>query len=110
MNQIKILSPTFALDLTTAASSALQIVPNTPTRAYRVALLNTGTGRAGVTLGTTSTNMDTPVIASTGGSGSLVLPANMIYPMIIDCGAPDLYIKGISSGTNTLYVTLVATE
>jgi hypothetical protein len=110
MNQIKILSPTFALDLTTSASSALQIVPNTPTRAYRVALLNTGTGKAAVTFGTTSTNMDTPVIASTGGSGSLVLPANMIYPMIIDCGSPDLYIKGISSGTNTLYVTLVATE
>jgi hypothetical protein len=110
MNQIKILSPTFALDLTTAASSALQIVPSSPTRAYRVALLNTGTGRAAVTFGTTSSNMDTPVIASTGGSGSLVLPANMIYPMIIDCGAPDLYIKGISSGTNTLYVTLVATE
>jgi hypothetical protein len=98
------------LDLTTSASSALQIVPSSPTRAYRVALLNTGTGKAAVTFGTTSTNMDTPVIASTGGSGSLVLPANMIYPMIIDCGAPDLYIKGISSGTNTLYVTLVATE
>jgi hypothetical protein len=110
MNQIKILSPTFALDLTTAASSALQIVPSSPTRAYRVGLLNTGTGRAAVTFGTTSSNMETPVIASTGGSGSLVLPANMIYPMIIDCGAPDLYIKGISSGTNTLYITLVATE
>jgi len=110
MNQIKILSPTFALDLTTSASSALQIVPSSPTRAYRVGLLNTGTGKAAVTFGTTSTNMDTPVIASTGGSGSLVLPANMIYPMIIDCGAPNLYIKGISSGTNTLYVTLVATE
>jgi hypothetical protein len=110
MNQIKILSATFALDLTTAASSALQIVPNTPTRAYRVALLNTGTGKAGVTFGTSSTNMATPAIAATGGSGSLVLPANMIYPRIIDSGAPDLYIKGISSGTNTLYVTLVATE
>jgi len=110
MNQIKILSPTFALDLTTSASSALQIVPSSPTRAYRVALLNTGTGKAGVTFGTTSRNMDTPAIASTGGSGSLVLPANMIYPMIIDCGAPNLFLKGISSGTNTLYVTLVATE
>ena len=76
----------------------------------RVALLNTGTGRAAVTFGTTSSNMDTPAIASTGNAGSLVLPANMIYPMIIDCGAPDLYIKGISSGTNTLYITLVATE
>jgi hypothetical protein len=75
-----------------------------------VALLNTGTGKAAVTFGTTSSNMDTPAIAATGGSGSFVLPANMIYPMIIDCGAPDLYLKAISSGTNTLYITLVATE
>jgi hypothetical protein len=30
--------------------------------------------------------------------------------MIIDCGAPNLFLKGISSGTNTLYITLVATE
>lgn len=110
MNQIKILSPTYALDLTTSASSALQIIPTSNTRAYRVALLNTGTGKAGVTFGTSATNMDTPTIASTGNAGSLVLPANMIYPMIIDCGAPDLYLKAISSGTNTLYVTLVATE
>ena len=110
MNQIKILSPTYALDLTTSASSALQIIPTSNTRAYRVALLNTGTGKAGVTFGTSATNMDTPAIAATGGSGSLVLPGNMIYPMIIDCGVPDQYIKGISSGTNTLYVTLVATE
>ncbi len=110
MNQIKILSPTYALDLTTSASAALQIIPTSNTRAYRVALLNTGTGKAGVTFGTSSTNMDTPTIASTGNSGSLVLPANMIYPMIIDCGAPDLYLKAISSGTNTLYITLVATE
>ena len=110
MNQIKILSATYALDLTTSASSALQIVPNTPTRAYRVALLNTGTGKAAVTFGTTSSNMDTPAIAATGASGSFVLPANMIYPMIIDCGAPNLYLKAISSGTNTLYITLVATE
>jgi hypothetical protein len=72
--------------------------------------LNTGTGKAGVTFGTTSSNMATPAIAATGGSGALVLPGNMIYPMIVDCGAPDLYIKAISSGTNTLYITLVATE
>jgi hypothetical protein len=110
MNQIKILSPTYALDLTTSASAALQIIPTSNTRAYRVALLNTGTGKAGVTFGTSATNMDTPAIATTGNAGSLVLPGNMIYPMIIDCGAPDLYLKAISSGTNTLYVTLVATE
>jgi hypothetical protein len=110
MNQIKVLSPTYALDLTTAASSALQIVPNTPTRAFRVALLNTGSGRAAVTFGTTDSNMLTPAIATTGNGGSFVLPANMIYPMVLDCPAPDFYLKAISSATNTLYVTLVATE
>ena len=46
MNQIKVLSQTYALDLTTSASSALQIVPNTSTRAFRVAILNTGSGIA----------------------------------------------------------------
>lgn len=110
MNQIKVLSPTYALDLTTAASSALNVVPSSPTRAFRVALLNTGTGRAAVTFGTTATNMDTPAIATTGNGGSFVLPANMIYPMVIDCPAPNFYLKAISSGTNTLYVTLVANE
>ena len=110
MNQLKVLSPTYALNLTTSASAALQIVPNTSTRAFRVAILNTGSDKAAVTFGTSSTNMATPTIASTGNSGSFVLPGNMIYPIILDCAAPDLYLKGISSGTNTIYVTLVATE
>ena len=110
MNQIKVLSPTYALNLTTSPSSALQIIANTPTRAFRVAILNTGSGIGAVTFGTTASNVPTPAIASTGGSGSFVLPANMIYPMILDCAAPDLFLKGISSSTNTIYVTLVATE
>lgn len=110
MNQLKILGQTYALNLTTAASNALQIQATSPTRAYRVAIINTGSGIAAVTFGTTATNMATPVIASTGNSGSFVLPANMIYPIILDCPAPDFYLKGISSSTNTIYVTLVATE
>lgn len=110
MNQLKILSPTYALNLTTSASAALQIVPNTSTRAFRVAILNTGQDKAAVTFGTTATNMATPSIASTGNSGSFVLPGSMIYPIILDCPAPDLFLKGISSGSNTIYVTLVATE
>jgi hypothetical protein len=110
MNQIKILSPTFALDLTTAASSALQIIPTSNTRAYRVALLNTGVGIAAITFGTTNSNMATPAIASTGNGGSFVLAPSMFYPIILDCGAPNLFLKGISSSTNTLYITLVATE
>jgi hypothetical protein len=110
MDSLKILSPTYRLDLTTSASAALQLVPNTSTRAFRVALLNTGTGTAAITFGTTDSNMATPAIASTGNGGSFVLAPSMFYPLVIDCGAPNIYIKAISSGTNTLYLTLVATE
>lgn len=109
---MKILSPTYRLTITNSASNALQLVPNTPTRAFRVALLNVGSDTAAISFGTTATNMDTPEIGTTGNSGSFVLPPNMIAPIIIDCGAPDLYIKAIASGTanNALYLTLVAAE
>ncbi len=110
MDSLKILSPTFRLDLTTSASSALQLIPNTPTRAFRVAILNTGTGTAAITFGTTDSNMATPVIATTGGGGAFVLAPNMFYPLVIDCGSPSIFVKGISSGTNSIYLTLVATE
>jgi hypothetical protein len=110
MNSIKILSPTYALDLTTSASSALEIVPNTPTRAFRIALLNTGSGKAAVNFGTTAAGTVDPTIGATGSSGSFVLPGGMIFPIYIDCPAPNVFIKGISSSTNTLYMTLVATE
>jgi hypothetical protein len=110
MNSLKILSPTYALSLTDSASSALQLVPNTPTRAYRVALLNTGEGTAAVAFGTSATNMGTPAIASTGTGASFVLPPGMVMPLVIDCGSPDIYVKAISSATNVLYMTLVATE
>ena len=110
MDSLKILSPTFRLDLTTSASSALQLIPNTPTRAFRVAILNTGPGTAAITCGTTDSNMATPVIATTGGGGAFVLAPNMFYPLVIDCGSPNIFVKGISSGTNSIYLTLVATE
>ena len=110
MNPLKILSPTYRLDLTTSVSNALQLVPNSPTRAFRVALLNTGTGTAAITFGTTDSNMAVPTIASTGNGGSFVLAPSMFLPLVIDCGAPDIYIKATSSSTNTIYLTLVATE
>jgi len=110
MDSLKILSPTYRLDLTTSASSALQLIPDTPTLAFRVAILNTGTGTAAITFGTTSSNMATPAIASTGGSGSFILAPSMFLPIIIDCPRPNFFIKAISSTTNTLYLTLVDNE
>jgi hypothetical protein len=34
----------------------------------------------------------------------------MFYPIVIDCGSPNIFVKAISSGNNELYLTLVATE
>lgn len=110
MGPLKILSPTYRLTLTTTASNALELVPNTPTRAFRVALLNTGTGTAAITFGTTSSNMETPTVASTGGSGAFILGPSMFYPIVVDCGAPNIFVKAISTSANELYMTLVATE
>jgi hypothetical protein len=54
--------------------------------------------------------MATPAIATSGNSGSYVLAPGMFLPVIIDCPRPNFFIKGISSGTNSLYLTLVANE
>lgn len=110
MDSLKILSPTYRLTLTTSASSALQLVPNTPTRAFRVAILNTGTDTAAITFGTTDSNMATPAIATSGSGGAFILAPSMFYPIVIDCGSPNIFVKAISSGSNELYLTLVATE
>jgi hypothetical protein len=34
----------------------------------------------------------------------------MFYPIVIDCGAPDVFVKAISSGNSDIFLTLVATE
>jgi hypothetical protein len=95
---------TYALNLTTSASSALQIEATTNDQATYVALLNTGSGVAAVELSNSST-VTTPTVASTGNSGSFVLPAAMNYPLIIAAPKAPFYIKAISSSTNTLYIT-----
>ena len=95
---------TYALNLTTSASSALQIEATTNDQAPYVSLLNTGTGVAAVELSNSST-VTTPTVASTGNSGSYVLPPAMNYPLLIAAPKAPFYIKAISSGTNTLYIT-----
>ena len=95
---------TYALDLTTSATSALLIEATTNDQANYVHLLNTGTGVAAVELANSST-VPTPSIATTGNKGSYVLPAAMNYPLIIAAPKAPFYIKAISSSTNTLYIT-----
>ncbi len=95
---------TYALDLTTSASTALLIDSTTNDQTNYVHLLNTGTGVAAVELANSST-VPTPSIATTGNKGSYVLPAAMNYPLIIAAPKAPFYIRAISSGTNTLYIT-----
>jgi hypothetical protein len=95
---------TYALDLTTSASTALLIEATTNDQVNYVALLNTGTGKAAVEFSNTST-VTTPTIATTGISGSFVLPGGMTFPLLVAVPKAPFYIKGISSGTNTLYIT-----
>jgi hypothetical protein len=54
--------------------------------------------------------MATPAIASSGNGGAYILAPSMFLPVIIDCPRPNFFIKAISSGTNSLYLTLVANE
>ena len=95
---------TYALDLTTSASAATLIEATTNDQTNYVSLINTGTGKAAVEFSNSST-VATPTIASTGNSGSFVLPAAMTFPLLVAAPKAPFYIKAISSGTNTLYIT-----
>jgi hypothetical protein len=101
---------TTAIDLTTSASSAYLITPTVNDNVNYVSLLNTGSGLAGVEFAPASANLVTPTIATTGNSGSFVLPGGMNFPLILACPKGPFYIKAISSSTNTLYVTPITAD
>jgi hypothetical protein len=101
---------TYTLDLTTAASAALLITPTTNDNVNYVSLLNVGVGLAGVEFAPLAANLVTPTIATTGNSGSFVLPGGMNFPLIIAVPKGPFYMKAISSSTNTLYVTPVQAD
>lgn len=110
MSAIRPSGRTYALDLTTSASTALLIQATTNDQTNYVSLLNTGSGVAAIEMGNASDTVATPTIASTGNAGSFVLPAAMTYPLVIAAPKAPFYIKGISSGTNTLYITAVQAD
>jgi len=95
---------TYALDLTTSASTALLIEATTNDQTNYVSLLNVGTGVVGVEFSNSST-VTTPTVATTGNKGSYVLPGGMNFPLIVAAPKAPFYIKAVSSGTNTLYIT-----
>jgi hypothetical protein len=105
LSAIRLSGPCYALDLTTSASSALLITPTTNDQTNYVCLLNTGTGKAAIEMGPAAANVPDPTIATTGNSGSYVLPGGMNFPLVLAAPKGPFYIKAISSGTNTLYIT-----
>ena len=110
LSAIRLSGPTYALDLTTGASNALLITPSTNDQTNYVCLLNTGTGKAAIEMAPSDANLVTPSIASTGNSGSFVLPGGMNFPLVIAAPKGPFYIKAISSGTNTLYITPIQAD
>jgi hypothetical protein len=101
---------TYALNLTTSASAALLIEATTNDQTNYVSVINTGTGVAAIELANSSASITTPTVASTGNAGSFVLPPSMNYPLLIAAPKAPFYIKGISSGTNTIYITAVQAD
>ncbi len=95
--------PTYCLGLTSSASAALQIVPSTNDQTNYVCLMATGTDVCAVEMAPLAANLVTPTIATTGNSGSFVLLPGIRF--VIAAPKGPFYIKAISSGTNTLYIT-----
>jgi hypothetical protein len=105
LSAIRISGPTYMLTLSTSASSALLVTPTTNDQTNYVTLLNTGTDPCAITMAPDSANLVTPSIATTGNSGSFVLPGAMNFPLVIAAPKGPFYIKGISGGSSTLYIT-----
>jgi hypothetical protein len=105
LSAIRISGPTYMLTLSTSASSALLVTPTTNDQTNYVTLLNTGTDPCAITMAPDSANLVTPTIATTGNAGSFVLPGAMNFPLVIAAPKGPFYIKGISGGSSTLYIT-----
>ena len=108
---LRLSGKTYALTLTTAPTTAALLVESeTNVQTNFVALLNTGSDTAAVELANTSDTVKTPAIASSGSGGSFVLPGGMTQPVVIAAPKAPFYIKGISSGSNTLYITPIQSD
>lgn len=100
-NTFRINGQTTLVTLTASASSAIAITPSyTNVQNNYVALINTGGGLAAIEFSTTSTVED-PAIPTSGTSGSLVLPPNMVVPVLVACPPNTFYIKAIGDSTGS---------
>jgi hypothetical protein len=99
--------PTSRITVATSATTPLEIKPNTNVENNYVALLNIGTATVSVSLGTTSGTTPAPVIPlTTASTPGVVLPPNMIYPIVVAAPRNNFFVSLIGSAANgDLYVT-----
>lgn len=101
---------TSRITVAASATTPLQITPNTNVENNYVALLNIGTATVTVTLGTTSGTTPTPVVPlTTASTPGVVLPPNMIYPIVVPAPRNNFFVSLIGSAANgDVYVTPLA--
>jgi hypothetical protein len=102
--------PTTRITVAGTATTPLQITPNTNVENNYVALLNVGTATVSVSLGTTSGTTPTPVVPlTTASTPGVVLPPNMIYPIVVPAPRNNFFVSLIGSAVNgDVYVTPLA--
>ena len=101
-------SNVYALTLVANTTFApLQLVPTTNEIASFVSLLNTGTAPVLVRMENVNQNLTLVLPASGSNVEGFILPANMIYPIVIPSPQPTAWIQAISSAAVTLYAQLV---
>ena len=99
--------PTSRITVAATATTPLQINPNTNVENNYVALINIGTATVSVSLGTTSGTTPTPVIPlTTASTPGIVLPPNMIFPIVVPAPRNGFFVSLIGSAANgDVYVT-----
>lgn len=102
--------PTYRITVPSSASTPLAIVPKTNVENNYVSLINTGTASVVVSLGLSSAATLTPAVPTTGNSTpGIILPPNMIYPIVIPAPRNTFYISIIGTAANgECYVTPLA--
>lgn len=104
--------PTSRITVAGTATTPLEIKPTTNIENNYVALLNVGTATVSVSLGTASGTTPTPVVPlTTASTPGVVLPPNMIYPMVIPAPRNSFFVSLVGSAANgDVYVTPLAGE
>jgi hypothetical protein len=101
---------TYALALTTAAHSAVQINDTTNDQVNYTSFLNIGGNACAIRWNQTNSGLSTVAIPSDGNGGDYVLPPNMTTPLILATPTTPYYLSAIGAGSTTLYVTPAADQ